>query len=64
MPANTKTEVQFRCTIQYMFKGCPKPDGWFGCFAKIRGGEEIRLTGKTVLQLTKGMQLDVTAIQT
>ena len=64
MPANTKTEVQFRCTIQYMFKGCPKPDGWFGCFAKMRGGEEIRLTGKTVLQLTKGMQLDVTAIQT
>lgn len=58
---NNNTEIQFRCTIRYMFKGCPKQDGWFGCFAQVKGGAEIRLTGKTLLPLTKGMQLDVTA---
>lgn len=63
MPANTNNEVQFRCTISYMFKGCPKQDGWFGCFAKMRGGSDIRLTGKTMLPLAKGMQLDVTAVK-
>lgn len=62
MPAtNNNSEIQFRCTIRYMFKGCPKQDGWFGCFAQVKGGASIRLTGKTLLPLTKGMQLDVTA---
>ena len=62
MPSNNK-DVQFRCTIKYMFKGCPKKDGWFGCFA-TKDGEDIRLTGKTMQNLAKGMQLDVTGIQT
>lgn len=65
MPTNNNnTEIQFRCTIRYMFKGCPKQDGWFGCFAQMKGGASIRLTGKTMLPLTKGMQLDVTAVKT
>lgn len=63
MPVNTNS-VQFRCTISYMFKGCPKPDGWFGCFARTRNGDDIRLTGKTMQNLTKGMQLDVTGVKT
>lgn len=58
---NHSAEIQFRCTIRYMFKGCPKQDGWFGCFAQVKGGAEIKLTGKTLLPLMKGMQLDVTA---
>ena len=61
MPSNNK-DVQFRCTIKYMYKGCPKKDGWFGCFA-TKDGEDIRLTGKTMQNLTKGMQLDITGIQ-
>lgn len=59
MPQNNN-EIQFRCTITHMFKGCPKSDGWFGCFAKTKDGDDIRLTGKTMQNLTKGMQLDVT----
>lgn len=61
LPSNNTTEVQFRCTIKYMFNNCPKPDGWFGCYAQMRGGMEIKLTGKTMIPLTRGMQLDVTA---
>lgn len=54
--------VEFRCTIKRMFKGCPKPDGWFGCFAHIRKDDkDIKLTGKTNINLMNGMQLDVTA---
>lgn len=54
--------VQFKCTIKKMFNGCPKPDGWFGCFAHIRTeGKDIKLTGKTNINLMNGMQIDVTA---
>ena len=55
-------EMAFRCTIKRMFNGCPKPDGWFGCFAHVRGQDiDVKLTGMTTVNLTKGMQLDVTA---
>lgn len=52
---------QFRCTIKRMFNNCPKPDGWFGCFAHIRGKGDIKLTGKTTGPLTQNMVLDVKA---
>lgn len=62
MPQNDKN-VQFRCTLGNMYKGCPKPNGWFGCFARTKNGENIRLKGKTMQNLTKGMQLDVTGVE-
>lgn len=53
---------KFKCTIKRMFNGCPKPDGWFGCFAHIRGDDgDIRLTGKTTLPLTAGLSIEVEA---
>lgn len=56
-------ETKFRCTIKKMYNGCPKDNGWFGCFAHIRGeNNDIRLVGTTTINLTQGMQLDVTAI--
>lgn len=50
---------EFRCTIKRMFNGCPKADGWFGCFAHIRGKDDIKLTGKTSVPLSENMVLDV-----
>lgn len=61
--AANSAEIQFRCTIKYMFKGCPKQDGWFGCFATMKGGIDIKLTGKIPVPITKGMQLEVTAVK-
>ena len=56
---------ELTCTIKRMFNGCPKPDGWFGCFASLRGSyADVMLKGKTVIPLTKGMQLDVKAEKT
>lgn len=55
-------EIQFRCTIKRIFNGCPKPGGWYGCFAyapKFR--HDIKLTGITSLTLAEQMVLDVTA---
>ncbi len=32
--------------ISHMFRNCPKPDGWFGCFFKAEGlDEDIKITG-------------------
>lgn len=58
-----QSDKEFRCTIKRMFKNCPKPDGWFGCFAHIRGDEDgdIKLTGSTTLPLIDGMVIDVVA---
>lgn len=60
MPQN---EREFRCTIKRMFKNCPKPDGWFGCFAHIHREDDgdIKLTGNTTMPLADGLILDVTA---
>jgi len=55
---------EFTCTIKRMFRDCPKPDGWFGCFATVRGRPtDIVLKGKTTIPLTQGMQLNVKAIR-
>ncbi len=49
-----------KVTIKKMFKNCPKPDGWFGCFAHIHGEvEDIKMTGNTSVPLAEGMQLEV-----
>lgn len=59
MPQSNNT---IRCTIKRMFKNCPKPDGWFGCFAHIHGkSDDIKLTGSTTLPLIDGMIIDVVA---
>ena len=59
---NSPAEETFRCTIKHMFRGCPKDDGWFGCFAHIHGSDDdIKLTGITNVPLADGMQLDVKA---
>lgn len=63
MPNNTNS-VTFRCTVKRMFRNCPKPDGWFGCFIHMRGRQDdAKLTGKTTLHITDGMSLDITAEQ-
>lgn len=55
---------EFRCTIKRLFNGCPKSDGWFGCFAHVRGEiGDIKLTGNTTVNLVNGMQLDVTVVK-
>lgn len=55
-------EIKFRCTIKKMYNGCPKDNGWFGCFAHIRAQDkDIKLVGITSINLAAGMQLDVTA---
>ena len=34
-------------TIKRLFKDCPKPDGWFGCFFTIAGTtNDIKMTGR------------------
>lgn len=67
--SNQKT---FRCVINRMYKNCPKPDGWFGCFARVRNssnanglpaGKDIQLNGTTSLNLVAGMTLDVVATE-
>ena len=46
-------------TIKKMFNGCPKPNGWFGCFAHIRGEyADIKVTGITDIKLTDRMQIE------
>ena len=59
---SAQSPIEFRCTIKRMFNGCPKANGWFGCFAHIRGSaDDIKLIGTTDLNLCKGMDLQVTA---
>lgn len=53
---------EFKCTIRKMFNGCPKANGWFGCFAHIRGQiNDVKLIGTTNQNLVKGMQLNIKA---
>lgn len=56
---------EFKCKITHLYKNCPKPDGWFGCFAKKYGDDarDIKLTGITDLPLANNMQLNVIAEQ-
>jgi hypothetical protein len=42
-----------------MFKNCPKPDGWYGCFAEDEWGDSIKLTGKTTLPIGEGLVINV-----
>lgn len=55
---------QFRCTIKHMFRNCPKPSGWFGCFATANKGlGEIMIKGTVSFIPTEGMTLTVEAEQ-
>ena len=55
---------EFKGTIKYLFKGCPKPSGWFGCFFHIRGKvDDIRLTGTASFPVENGVQLRVKAYE-
>lgn len=55
---------EFKGTIKYLFKGCPKPSGWFGCFFHIRGEvDDIRLTGTANFPVEDGVQLRVKAYE-
>lgn len=55
--------VRFKCTVQHLYKGCPKPDGWFGCFAKSKKYGNIKLTGKASFIVAEGMTLEIEAEQ-
>lgn len=59
---NIQSEV-FSGEIKRMFRDCPKPDGWFGCFFETRKHGDIKLTGVTNLPLEDGMMLEITAHQ-
>ena len=63
---NDTGTIEFRCKVTHMFRGCPKPDGWFGCFIKIFGteyGGDAKLTGVTQSVIPKNATLDVVAIR-
>ena len=45
--------------IKRMFKNCPKPDGWYGCFAEDKYGYSTKLTGKTTLPIGEGLFISV-----
>ena len=47
--------------IKRMFKGCPKPSGWFGCFFSTRKYGDIMLTGTAPFDVAEGMELIVKA---
>ena len=53
---DTKT---VKVTIKKMFRDCPKPSGWFGCFARVPGNDyDVKITGTTNIPLNEGMQLE------
>lgn len=55
-------DIVMRGTIQHMYRNCPKPDGWFGCFFKPqKQRNSVPLTGITNIGLRDGMDLQVKA---
>ncbi len=51
--------------ITKMFKNCPKPDGWFGCFAVDKSNHHnIKLTGRASIPVRENMKLKITADET
>ncbi len=50
--------VEIKATIKHVFAGGQKANGWFGCYAHIRGeAENIKLFGMTILPITKDIQI-------
>lgn len=63
MPVTTQGQQteQFRVTIKKLFRDCPKPNGWFAGYAHIRGGDDIKVVGKsTEIMVMEGLVLDIT----
>ena len=56
-------EQIIKCRIKRIFNNCPKPDGWYGMFASVSGKSDIRLSGTTNLNLSPGMQIEVSVIE-
>lgn len=52
-------EEIIQCTIKRIFNNCPKPDGWYGLFASVKGEGDIKLSGITELALCKDMKIEV-----
>lgn len=52
---------QFKCEIRKMFNNCPKPSGWFGCFAYNRERGKIKVTGTTPFIPHEGMIMKIDA---
>lgn len=50
--------VELTGTIKYLFKNCPKPDGWFGCFFKT-ASREFKLTGRVLFPVKNGDAISV-----
>lgn len=46
--------------VTYMYKDCPKSDGWFGCSFAPVGGVPMKVTGHTTLPLKTGFELEMT----
>lgn len=54
-------QVEMTGQILSFFNNCPKPDGWFGCVFLLDDGRKVSLTGVSMLKLSEGMCLRVTA---
>lgn len=54
-------QVEFTGQILSFFNNCPKPDGWFGCVFLVDDGRKVSLTGTSMLKLSEGTSLCVTA---
>ena len=51
------------CTIDKIYRGCPKPDGWFGCFVTIPGSRNrFKFTGTTTIPLREGMEIQAVVL--
>ena len=47
--------------VKKLFRNCPKPDGWFGCFFKVNGSAvDVRVTGHYA-DIDEGMELVIAA---
>lgn len=53
--------IELKGTVKALFKNCPKPDGWFGCFFKAdRHRKDIKVTGvlpPSLLSIHKNQRL-------
>jgi len=50
--------VELTGTIKQLFKNCPKPDGWFGCFFDTDDhAGDIKVTGSTQMAVANGCAL-------
>lgn len=54
------SSLKYKGVIKKLFRDCPKPNGWFGCFFSVDSLlYDIRLMGVTPIYVVEGMALEV-----